>query len=83
MLTLFLQLEAEVIEKGMRIREITENNGLLLETMKQLQTQNVEVSASAYASDSTTDYPANSSSHRVLATCQATRNSRWIRQELR
>jgi hypothetical protein len=39
-----IQLEAEVIDKGMRIREINENNGLLLETMKQLQNQNVEVS---------------------------------------
>lgn len=39
----FIQLEAEVIDKGMRIREINENNGLLLETMKQLQNQNVEV----------------------------------------
>jgi hypothetical protein len=67
----------------MRIREITENNGLLLETMKQLQTQNVEVSASAFALDSTTDYPANSSSHRVLQTCRASRNLEWIRQELR
>lgn len=36
-----------MIEKGMRIREITENNGLLLETMKQLQNQNVEVSPAA------------------------------------
>lgn len=32
-----------MIDKGMRIREINENNGLLLETMKQLQHQNVEV----------------------------------------
>ncbi|GHJ88663.1 hypothetical protein NliqN6_5065 [Naganishia liquefaciens] len=40
------ELEAEVIEKGMRIKDITENNGLLLETMKQLQSQNVELKSS-------------------------------------
>ncbi|KAJ9123917.1 hypothetical protein QFC22_000707 [Naganishia vaughanmartiniae] len=37
------ELEAEVIEKGSRIKEITENNGVLLETMKQLQSQNIEM----------------------------------------
>ncbi|KAJ9097656.1 hypothetical protein QFC21_004692 [Naganishia friedmannii] len=40
------ELEAEVIEKGSRIKEITENNGVLLETMKQLQNQNIEMKSS-------------------------------------